>query len=322
MTGQLGERIPTAVAAMSRAAKDIGLTMNGTEAELFKMMEQGKVMAKDIMPAFAKQLRATAHEGNALAHALETNLAVALGRAQFNVQQLSNSIFEGGLATATKTILDGFSELAPRIKDLAYLLGTTLGSAILTVTAPFTLLGAIAADIWKLFKDITGVSDDMDQSMLKVAATVVGVLIGLRALVSVGKMLTSVFKGASAAMGGFKTAVGGVTGGTAAKTGAARGLSMLNPYLAIGTAGAAVTANAGQGGALSASNLFGENSLTSFLDRPISSFFSSDEPAQKPKLQIEVTPRVDSTGSLNAFIDSKLSAQEMELINSFQTDAY
>tara|TARA_Y100001956_G_scaffold4944_1_gene4446 strand:+ start:5644 stop:6570 length:927 start_codon:yes stop_codon:yes gene_type:complete len=177
---------------MARAAKDAGLTMNGTEAELFKMMEQGKVLAKDILPAFAKQLRQTAHDGGALTHALDNNLSVAIGKATFNLQQMSNAIFTGGLKDALKLVLDNFNLLAPKTKDLAFLLGKTLGGAVTAVTMPFVLFGAALADVWTLTKKITGVNDEMGKSLLALVAKVAGLVLGFKALFSAMKKVAKI----------------------------------------------------------------------------------------------------------------------------------
>ena len=209
LTGQLGERIPTAVSAMARAAKDAGLTVNGTEAELFKMMEQGKVLAKDILPEFAKQLRKTAHDGGALTHALDKNLSVAIGQATFNLQQMSNAIFTGGLKDALKVVLDSFNLIAPRTKDLAFLLGKTLGGAVEAVTFPFVLFGAVLTDAWTLMKRITGVNDEMGKSLLGLIAKVGGLVLGFKALFSIMKKVAKVagiIKTTSQAVGGAAAA--------------------------------------------------------------------------------------------------------------------
>lgn len=229
---------------MARAAKDAGLTMNGTEAELFKMMEQGKVLAKDILPAFAKQLRQTAHDGGALTHALDNNLSVAIGKATFNLQQMSNAIFTGGLKDSLKLVLDNFNLLAPKTKDLAFLLGKTLGGAVTAVTMPFVLFGAALADVWTLTKKITGVNDEMGKSLLALAAKVAGLVLGFKALFSVMKKvakITGVIKDTAkvaGAVGATTTATTAAStgGGIAARLAATAASAPAAGLLALGSA--------------------------------------------------------------------------------------
>lgn len=281
LTGQLAERIPTAISAMARATKEVGLTSNGTEQELFKLMEQGKLLAKDVMPEFAKQLRQTAHDGNALGVALDTNLSVAIGKATFNLQQMSNTIFQGGLKDALKLILDSFNEIAPKTNDLAYLFGRVLGGAVTGLTAPFVLLGAVLTDTWTLMKQVTGVSDDMGKSFLSVAGTVVGMLAGLKLLIFLLKKAAQAAAGLKAVSNAVSGAAGGVdgkgkgkaTGKTSKLGGLGKGLLGRAGLLGLGVS--ATLEHAGQGGALSASNIFGGNDFTKFLDTPISEMFSN-----------------------------------------------
>ena len=53
---QLGNVLPGAFNIMAKAAGMAGITTNGTTAELEEMMKKGKVLAKDVMPAFAALL--------------------------------------------------------------------------------------------------------------------------------------------------------------------------------------------------------------------------------------------------------------------------
>lgn len=53
---QLGNVLPGAFNIMAKAAGMAGITTNGTTAELEDMMKKGKVLAKDVMPAFAALL--------------------------------------------------------------------------------------------------------------------------------------------------------------------------------------------------------------------------------------------------------------------------
>ena len=53
---QLGDHIPGAYALMAKAAKDAGLSTNGTTAELGKLLETGALASKEVLPFFAQRL--------------------------------------------------------------------------------------------------------------------------------------------------------------------------------------------------------------------------------------------------------------------------
>ena len=61
---QLGNSLPGAFNLMAKAAGIAGITANGTTAELEDMMRKGKVLAADVMPAFAKVLDEVTAQAN------------------------------------------------------------------------------------------------------------------------------------------------------------------------------------------------------------------------------------------------------------------
>ena len=318
LTGQLAERIPTAIRAKAEATKDAGLTANGTEQEMFKLMEQGKLLAKDVMPAFAKQLRKTATDGNALGHALKHNLSVAIGQATFNLQQLSNEVFTGGLKDALKLVLDNFNAIGGKGSDLAYILGKVLGGAIVAVTTPFILLGAVLIDTWQFMKDVTNMTDEMSKSLISLAANVFGAYLGF-------KLLSKAFKAAKA-IGAFGGKVLGGGSGAASGGAVSSAARTLNPAaIAAAAAGAAVLEYGGKGGGLSAGNIFGNNSLTNFLDTPIADLmpksnamqnqgFQPRNFQQNPKLELNIKTSVDESGNLQSYVDSRVENGQIEMV--------
>jgi tape measure domain-containing protein len=147
---QLGERIPGAVQLMAKAAKDAGL-VEGEGADLVgnleKLMQDGKLYAKDILPAFAKQLRLAAKGG--LDKALDSN-RIAMNRLIFATQEASNELFKSGFG---RGLTELFNQLSTSIRDLIPLfkgLGRIAGSAleiiskgIKLITPPLQFLGTI-----------------------------------------------------------------------------------------------------------------------------------------------------------------------------------
>ena len=91
------EVLPNAIQLMAGAAKDAGLSLNGTVKELFKLMEEGKVATNVILPHFSKRMREAAANNGALEKALNSN-RVAMNRLMFAAQMASNEIFKAGWA--------------------------------------------------------------------------------------------------------------------------------------------------------------------------------------------------------------------------------
>lgn len=53
---QLGDHLPGAYALMAKAAKDAGLSVSGSTAELGKLLEDGKLASNVVLPFFAKRM--------------------------------------------------------------------------------------------------------------------------------------------------------------------------------------------------------------------------------------------------------------------------
>lgn len=112
LRGQLGERLPGAVSLL---AKGLGVTT----AELGKMLETGKVLSKDALPALARSLKET--YGGQVAEATHSTAREIdrLGNALFNLKNTFNdsgfiTVFVGavkGLATYLALANDGLQGL-------------------------------------------------------------------------------------------------------------------------------------------------------------------------------------------------------------------
>ena len=107
LRGQLGERLPGAFQIAARA-------MGVTTAELGKMLQKGELLAEDLLPRFARELRRSVADG--LPSALDSG-AAALGRYETAVLQLQRSLGEGLLPAAAAAaegltrLIDGFRRL-------------------------------------------------------------------------------------------------------------------------------------------------------------------------------------------------------------------
>ncbi len=167
-------------------AKALGLT----EAELFKQMETGKVLAAETLPKVAKAYRDAAKEGGAYELALK-GLRVAEGRMLTDAQRAGKNIFQGGfsegMAKMYESITNMLKSSEPQLKKLGKVFGMVfeaiakaidivtpvlklfidnlevlVGAAMLgkvhAMTAGFTAMGLAGATAWaRILAPITAV---------------------------------------------------------------------------------------------------------------------------------------------------------------------
>ena len=117
LRGQLGERIP---GAFKIAAK----SMNVTEQQLGKMMEQGQVMATDFLPKFANELKKTFGPG------LETSVESG----QANLNRFNNTMLDLKLALSS-ALMPILNNLMTLFKNTFHFLKTN-SDVILQALAP------------------------------------------------------------------------------------------------------------------------------------------------------------------------------------------
>lgn len=106
LRGQLGERLP---GAFQIAARSMGVTTQ----ELGKMLQQGQVLAEDMLPKFAAELRNT-FGGEVEAAANDTQAA-------FN--RFSNAVFELQASFAESGLLQTLTTFAEKAREIAIGLG-------------------------------------------------------------------------------------------------------------------------------------------------------------------------------------------------------
>ena len=159
LKGQIGERLSPAVRLFSEA---IGVSTQ----ELFKMMEQGQVIATDTLPLFAKRLREFSAPGM---KAATSTLAAEFSR-------LNNAVAgRGGMVDiiSKSGFMEGFTKFIKTLNKLIKdsrrgweVFGKVLGDV-------FKVLAQLLAIFGKLFVAIGDILDDLeDFNMLIVAGTV------------------------------------------------------------------------------------------------------------------------------------------------------
>lgn len=149
---QLAESgMSNATKEMVNAAKDIGLIskeLEGVDATkaFYKLQEQGMVISEEILPAFAKRLKAVAAVG--LDKKLESN-AVAMQRlVNATLPMVGNEFFKAGwgdgLTDLFNTISENVVDLIPLFKSLGKITGSMahgLARLVDLITPPLRVLG-------------------------------------------------------------------------------------------------------------------------------------------------------------------------------------
>lgn len=219
--------------AFVKAAREAFNDENIGTKELFKLMEDGKLLAKDILPLVGKYMSEAAKKGGALDKMLKSN-QVAMQRLSMTWQNFQNTIFISGFGEAlTRT----FNSLAFALKNnegAAKSIGVVLGGLV----DGFMYFGGTVHDVSLLtyhylnkyivdpLTQLVPVLKEIEGSWVAQAA---GVLIAASAFAKLSGFLWSIVKAlkmipkllpAATAVGGAAAAATGGTGAVVA--GAAR----------------------------------------------------------------------------------------------------
>jgi len=235
LSRQLGENFPIAMEAGSKA-------MGVSTEELIKMVSSGKLLAKDFMLPFARQIRGQIRDSGAYEASLK-KVNASLGRMKNAFKFLINDIFEGGLGS-------GFSSLFNGIADFV----TNASPAFLHFWQGFSsMLGGVAQGLSIVFSSLTETTGAMGDSARSVglltrmwsgfAATVLFAMSGYQELLALVYDLegTTFGKIFSSSLGGF----GGITAGAADFARNASGAGTKNETINSGGNKTEITINAG-----------------------------------------------------------------------------
>lgn len=107
---QMAESLPNSVGLLTKALNQMKGTTNLTEADLFKLMEDGKLFAKDILPFLADEMKKAARAGGALDAAVKSN-AAAMQRMNTASQDAMNALFHSGFGDALTRTFDTFTAI-------------------------------------------------------------------------------------------------------------------------------------------------------------------------------------------------------------------
>ncbi|WP_232808039.1 tape measure protein [Serratia plymuthica] len=279
LKGQLGDAIPGAVSVFVKALQKTQNNANLTEKDLFKMMETGQLLAKDILPAVGDEFKALARNGGALDKAVNSNRA-SWQRLKTAMQASMGAFFEGGFGSALTNAFDTISAALNNNADSFKFWGDLAGNVIEGATDAFGLLYntiVFVARAGSSYLEDMGVSFDSMKGWGDMAAYALGVTLFAGSIWKLGgalkwiigfinplTKLLGVMKGI-AALGGIEAATsGGISGkdpkgtkqpskfgklgkGALLAGGSAVGAAAMNPYTypaALGAYAAVSTDNA------------------------------------------------------------------------------
>ncbi|EPZ0269680.1 MULTISPECIES: tape measure protein [Serratia] len=227
LKGQLAEGIPGAVDVFVKALQKTQNNVNLTTKDLFKMMEEGKLMSKDILPAVADEFKALARNGGALDKAVNSNRA-SFQRLKTAMQASMGEFFDGGFGSALTTAFDTISAALNNNADTFKFWGDLAGNVIDGATDAFAYLYdtiVFVASVGGDYLEKMGVSFESLKGWGDMAAYALGVTAFAGAMFKLGNALKwilgflnpltkllGVMQGI-AALGGIEAATsGGVSG--------------------------------------------------------------------------------------------------------------
>ncbi|EOD4813125.1 tape measure protein [Serratia sp. IR-2025] len=224
---QLGDAVPGAVSVFVKALQKVQGNANLTEKDLFKMMEQGQLLAKDILPAVGDEFKALARNGGALDKAVNSNRA-SFQRLKTAMQNSMGQFFDGGFGSALTSAFDTMSAALNNNADTFKFWGDLAGNVIEGTTDAFAYLYdtiVFVASVGGHYLESMGVSFEGLKGWGEMAAYALGVTAFAGAMFKLGgalkwiigflnplTKLLGVMQGI-AALGGIEAATsGGVSG--------------------------------------------------------------------------------------------------------------
>lgn len=225
---QLGEQLPGSLEAIRKAVskfykKDI------STSEMFDLMKNGKLLAKDILPLLGEEFSKMARTGDALRVAL-ASLSTVQQRMNTSFREMINNVYKGGLA-------EGLGELYRTLDDMFFLMsqgdsniGKFLKGFIDAAKESIIWTHDMLLDIYYLITEKLGVSGVNAEFLGKVAywiaiAGALNSVLGIMRMIFGGKMIEMIAI-ATTRLLGFGAAVATTEAAAAggAATGAAGGM--------------------------------------------------------------------------------------------------
>lgn len=170
---QLAEALPGSFQIFLEAVREFNKDSSITEEQMFKMMKDGKLLAKDILPLVGKYFSRDAREGGALAKQMESN-RVAMSRLNQTWFYFLNTIFDSGFGRELTEIFNLLSDTMKQNTSTARTMGEFFGGMLKEAKNMFiqihdwiiiihAMLLYYTEDIRKMFKETFG--DPLDAEL-------------------------------------------------------------------------------------------------------------------------------------------------------------
>ena len=195
---QMGEVLPNAIPLMAKAAKDAGISVSGTVAELFQLQQQGAVISSKVLPFFAKRMSKAAQANGGLEKALESS-RVAMNRFMFGVKEGADTFFKGGYAEGLSDFFNSSSKSIVELAPLWKALGRIVGSALKTIAFGVKVITPVLSAFGTILEFVTDILKDFSVILTPAFAPFLtgALVVSMRAVASsaggVGKMFKSMF---------------------------------------------------------------------------------------------------------------------------------
>ncbi|WP_448684019.1 tape measure protein [Enterobacter hormaechei] len=177
LKGQLAEALPGSVGLFVKALNDMKGVTNLTEKDLFKLMEDGKLFSKDILPHVAKQMKEAARNGGALDKAMKSNRA-SWQRLNTSMQNAMNVFFTSGFGNELTNAFDSISAAIDGSGGAFEMFGHIAGKIVEGATDAFTELADIVTLTFRIIEYYAakmGISGEQLKAWGEMAAYAAGV---------------------------------------------------------------------------------------------------------------------------------------------------
>jgi len=155
----MGEVLPNAILQMALAAKDAGLTLDGSVASMMALQQTGGLISEKVLPFFAKRMSEAARANGGLDKAMLSN-RVAMNRLGLSFQEAGDLIFKSGFAEGLTELFNETAKSVVDLKPLWVSLGRIIGSVfkilsagLKAVTPTLKAVGVLLDDLTKLMGD-------------------------------------------------------------------------------------------------------------------------------------------------------------------------
>ncbi|WP_233095498.1 tape measure protein [Enterobacter hormaechei] len=189
LKGQLAEALPGSVGLFVKALNQMKGVTNLTEKDLFKLMEDGKLFSKDILPHVAKQMKEAARNGGALDKAMKSNRA-SWQRLNTSMQNAMNVFFTSGFGNGLTNVFDSISAAIDGSGGAFEMFGHIAGKIVEGATDAFTELHDTVIFTFRVIEYYAakmGISGDQLKAWGEMAAYAAGVALFAGSVYKLGR---------------------------------------------------------------------------------------------------------------------------------------